>query len=65
MDGVYTLDKMNNLNNNLLKKMTARVAKLVSEDDSLRIYTLCAKCKTAIKVIGRGKVTEDEKVYIL
>jgi len=56
---------MCNLDNNLLKKMTARVAKFVSEDDSLRIYTLCAKCKTTVKVIGRGKVTEDEKVYIL
>jgi CRISPR-associated protein Cas2 len=54
-----------NLDNNLLKKMTSRVTKLVSEDDSLRIYTLCAKCKTTVKVIGRGKVTEDEKVYIL
>jgi len=56
---------MCNLDNNLLKKMTSRVTKFVSEDDSLRIYTLCAKCKTTVKVIGRGKVTEDKKVYIL
>ncbi len=54
-----------NLDNNLLKKMTARVAKFVSEDDSLRIYTLCAKCKATVKVFGRGEVTEDKKVYIL
>lgn len=53
------------LDDDLLKKMTSRILKVVSEDDGIRIYALCAKCKATIKVFGRGKVTEDENVYIL
>ena len=54
-----------NLDDKLLKKMTSRVSKVISEDDSLRIYPLCAKCKATVEVFGLGKVTEDKKVYIL
>ncbi len=54
-----------NLDDDLLKKMTSRVSKVVSEDDSVRIYALCAKCKATVKIFGSGKLTEDEEVYIL
>ena len=54
-----------NLDDDLLKKMTSRISKVVSEDDSIRIYALCAKCKASVKIFGSGKLTEDEEVYIL
>jgi CRISPR-associated protein Cas2 len=48
-----------------LKNMMERLNRIISEDDSIRIYALCAKCKGVIKVIGKGEVTKEEKVYIL
>ncbi len=48
----------------LLEKLFARLSKIAADDDSIRIYTLCAKCKATVKVFGRGEVTEDKKVYI-
>ncbi len=53
------------MDDKLLEKLFARLSKIAAEDDSIRIYALCGKCKATIKVIGRGKVTEDENVYIL
>ncbi len=53
------------MDNNLLEKMTARLNELVSEDDSVRIYTLCAKCEGIVRVLGKGKLTEDPEVYVL
>jgi CRISPR-associated protein Cas2 len=38
---------------------------IVSGEDSVRIYTLCARCEKAVSVLGAGKVTKDENVYIL
>ena len=35
----------------LEEKITRRIE---PEDDSVRIYRICAACRTAIKVIGRG-----------
>ena len=54
-----------NLDDDLFKKMTLRVSKVVSEDDSVRIYSICSKCKATVKIFGSGKLTEDEEVYIL
>ena len=53
------------MDNNLLEKMTTRLNKLISDDDSVRIYTLCAKCEGIVRVLGKGKRTEDAQVYIL
>ena len=54
------------LDGNLLNKMVARIHKIVSEeDDNVRIYTFCASCERVIKVIGQGKVTKEESVYII
>ncbi len=50
----------------LLEKMIARLKKVVcDEEDSIRIYRLCAECKKEIAVLGLGKVSEDKDVYIL
>lgn len=35
------------------------------EEDSVRIYSLCAGCERAIAIIGQGEVTKNEDVYIL
>ncbi|OQZ01546.1 MAG: CRISPR-associated endonuclease Cas2 [Candidatus Brocadia sp. UTAMX2] len=54
------------LDSNLLNKMVARIKKIVlPEDDSVRIYAVCASCERAIQVIGRGKITSMEDVYIV
>ena len=54
-----------NMDNSNLEKMTKRLKKVVSDEDSIRIYALCAKCKGVVKIFGRGKLTNDEKIYIL
>ncbi len=54
------------LDGNLLNKMVARIKRIVLEkDDSVRVYTLCANCERVIKIIGQGKVTKSEDVYIV
>jgi len=37
----------------------------LGETDSIRFYTLCSECKRKIKIWGTGKVTEDNKFYIV
>lgn len=54
------------LDEHLLKKMTARINKIIlPKDDSVRIYTLCRSCEKVIKIIGQGKVSKIEDVYIV
>ncbi len=54
-----------NMDNELFEKMTKRIEKIISNEDSVRVYTLCAKCKGVVKIFGRGNLTKDEDVYIL
>jgi CRISPR-associated protein Cas2 len=53
------------MDDTLLEKLYARLSKIASDDDSIRIYTLCAKCEATVKIIGRGEMTKDDDVYIL
>ena len=53
------------LDDKQLEKMTLKLGKMVSDQDSIRIYSLCAKCQGVVSVLGRGKVTKDENVFIL
>ena len=54
------------LDNKLLDKMVKRIHKIAkAEDDSIRIYSICANCEKIIKVIGQGEVTKNEEVYIV
>lgn len=48
-----------------LEKMTSQLGKIISDEDSVRIYALCARCEGVVKVFGSGKVTKDENVFIL
>jgi|GEM_PF-2101899 CRISPR-associated protein Cas2 len=46
--------------------MGDRVEKIVApEEDSVRIYTVCAACYRIIKIIGAGEVSMDQDVYIV
>jgi CRISPR-associated endonuclease Cas2 len=49
----------------LLDRMTAKLNKLVTAEDSVRIYALCAKCESVAKVLGKGELSKDENVFIL
>jgi CRISPR-associated protein Cas2 len=53
------------MDDKLLEKMTAKLKKIISDEDSVRIYALCAKCCNVITVLGAGDITKDEKVFIL
>lgn len=53
------------MDDKLLKKMMAKISKIISEKDSVRIYGLCAKCEKVITVLGRGDLTKDQDVFIL
>ncbi len=53
------------LDDKQLEKMTSKLGKMISDEDSVRIYALCAKCEGVVKVFGSGKVTKDENVFIL
>jgi CRISPR-associated protein Cas2 len=48
-----------------LDDMTAKLGRIISDEDSVRIYALCAKCEGVVRVMGRGDITKDEDVYIL
>jgi CRISPR-associated protein Cas2 len=49
-----------------LEHLRRRLLKLMDlEEDSLRIYGVCAECKGRIEIHGLGRVTEDPEVYIL
>lgn len=52
-------------NDKLLEKMLEKLSKLVSEEDSVRIYDLCAQCEKGVKVLGGGNITKDENVFII
>jgi CRISPR-associated protein Cas2 len=53
------------MDDKLLEKMIKRLSKMITDEDSVRIYALCGKCKGVVKILGRGKLTDDEKVYIV
>lgn len=53
------------MDDKLLDKMTGKLVKIISDEDSVRIYALCAKCASVVKILGSGDMTKDENVYIL
>lgn len=49
-----------------LEDLIRRVKGLLDEEeDSVRIYPMCAGCKDAIQVLGQGKVTQLPDVIII
>ncbi len=53
------------MDDKLLEEMIKKLKRVISEKDSVRIYTLCAKCEKIIKVFGSGEITKDKDVFIL
>lgn len=54
------------LDQDLVEKMIFKLEKVLnSDEDSIRIYTLCRNCEKVIKIVGQGKLTKEEKYYIL
>ncbi|HBY56981.1 MAG TPA: CRISPR-associated endonuclease Cas2 [Candidatus Atribacteria bacterium] len=50
----------------LTSKMILRLKKQCeNHTDSIRIYSLCSNCQRKIKVIGKGKISENEKFIII
>ena len=55
-----------NLTASQLSELEQRLLKVYDEaEDTIRIYRLCAGCLKTVRAYGRGKVTEDEEVYIV
>ncbi len=48
-----------------LKKLAKRLEGLIDRtEDSVRIYVLCNACCQRIAILGTGKLSEDEDVYV-
>ena len=55
-----------NLDPEELARLKRRVARHLNlEEDSLRLYPLCAACVPRIEILGQGMVTQDPEVIIL
>ena len=49
-----------------LKRLKERIGRIINqEEDSVRIYSLCAACSEKIEIIGAGKVVQDPDVIII
>jgi CRISPR-associated protein Cas2 len=49
-----------------LGRLRVRVAALIEgEEDSVRIYRLCAECAGRLEIHGLGQVTKDPEAYIV
>ena len=49
-----------------LQRLKKRVTKVLdTEEDSLRLYPLCASCGSRVEVIGLGVVTEDPEFIVI
>ncbi len=54
------------LDQKLFDKLLQRVNSVINdEEDSVRIYPMCATCETGIMILGKGQVLADKDVYIL
>ncbi|HXF85121.1 MAG TPA: CRISPR-associated endonuclease Cas2 [Anaerolineales bacterium] len=54
------------LNEAELEKLLKKVQKIMNEnEDSLRIYVLCATCRVKIRCVGQGKVTPPPQAMIV
>ena len=55
-----------NLDESELQKLLRRLKPLISEhEDSVRIYRLCAGCKSHVQIIGSGTVSEDPDLVVV
>jgi CRISPR-associated protein Cas2 len=55
-----------NLDPQELERLKTRVHRLLDpQEDTLRIYPLCAACSERVLVLGRGQITRDPDVIVL
>jgi len=49
-----------------VERMRAGIERLIdTEEDTVRIYRLCATCEERVEILGRGVRSEDPDVYIV
>lgn len=48
-----------------LENLVRKLKKIISPEDSIRIYSLCSQCMKSIRILGTGTITKDEFVVIL
>lgn len=48
-----------------LENLVRKLKKIISPEDSIRIYSLCSQCSKSIRILGVGNITKDEYVVIL
>ena len=49
-----------------VERLVTRVVPLLEEEqDTLRVYVLCAACQRRIRVYGHGRVLKDPDVWIV
>lgn len=48
-----------------LENLVRKLKKIISPEDSIRIYSLCSQCSKSIRILGVGNITKDEFVVIL
>lgn len=49
----------------LFDEMRRAVAQVVSPEDNVRYYDICASCRKETITLGRAVTTTDKRVYIL
>ena len=55
-----------NLEPDQLERLMKRAAKVLNEDeDSLRLYPLCAVCQGKVEILGLGSVIQDPDFIII
>lgn len=55
-----------NLETEQLDRLKSRVTEFIDpEEDSLRLYPLCAACCQRIEILGQGTVTQDPDVIAI
>jgi len=55
-----------NLDADQFERLLDRVGKILDEEqDSLRVYPLCAGCREKIEIIGQGEVVQDPDFIII
>lgn len=49
-----------------LERLKKRITKVLeTEEDSVRIYPLCASCSARIEILGQGMVTQDPDIIVI
>lgn len=49
-----------------IERLRARLARLIAaEEDSVRIYRLCASCRETLLLMGVAHPTQDPDVYVI